>query len=224
MDDELLDRDQLAVMLNMSRKFIVKHTTSRRIPGMAKIGRMWRYRKSDILKALNKGQLLFSQPDLNPYRKEKGMNTFRKQIEALLSVKDGGKEDVALNADEIASQLSAGKKKTISALHNMKKAGVIKAIGKKPYHYVLNTDTIPIPVPANKAVKKEEETVEEYIIVYLEEKAAHPEIYSVGRQDLVERFMAMQKDKNIKEIAAYKKLKCDVVLYPMLRYKSASLK
>lgn len=55
---EYLTAKELAEMLNMSLKFIIKHTQSGRIPGKTKIGRLWRYRKSDIEKRLLSGQLL----------------------------------------------------------------------------------------------------------------------------------------------------------------------
>ncbi|MFC1584630.1 helix-turn-helix transcriptional regulator [Fibrobacterota bacterium] len=57
-NQEYLNAHELAHKLNMSLKWVVKHTQTRRIPGQIKVGRLWRYRKQDIEKALLKGQFL----------------------------------------------------------------------------------------------------------------------------------------------------------------------
>lgn len=50
--------DDLAFKLNIARKTVTKHTQARRFPGQVKIGGVWRYRVTDIDKALLRGQLL----------------------------------------------------------------------------------------------------------------------------------------------------------------------
>jgi excisionase family DNA binding protein len=52
---------ELANYLNCSEKFIRKHIESRRLPGMVKIGRVYRFRKSDVEKKLLSGQLLLEK-------------------------------------------------------------------------------------------------------------------------------------------------------------------
>lgn len=49
---------ELAKKLNVSRKFIVKHTMRRAIPGQIKIGRIWRYRKTTVQEALDSSSFL----------------------------------------------------------------------------------------------------------------------------------------------------------------------
>lgn len=49
---------ELADHLNMSIKFIINNRQKNRIPGAIKCGRYWRYRKSDIFRALNSGTFL----------------------------------------------------------------------------------------------------------------------------------------------------------------------
>lgn len=58
MEQEFLTVKELAAYLNCSEKFIRKHIESRRLPGMVKIGRIYRFRKSDVQKRLLSGQLL----------------------------------------------------------------------------------------------------------------------------------------------------------------------
>jgi excisionase family DNA binding protein len=61
MEQEFLSVKQLANYLNCSEKFIRKHVASRRLPGMVKIGRVYRFRKSDVEKKLLSGQLLLEK-------------------------------------------------------------------------------------------------------------------------------------------------------------------
>lgn len=56
MDIKLLDKKELSEMLNVSERFIEKHTQSRRIRGQIKVGRLWRYSKMEIEKALLNGK------------------------------------------------------------------------------------------------------------------------------------------------------------------------
>ena len=55
---EFLTARELATKLGMSTKFIEKQTARRRIPGATKIGRVWRYRVSDVERRLLTGNLL----------------------------------------------------------------------------------------------------------------------------------------------------------------------
>ncbi|HEX2956568.1 MAG TPA: helix-turn-helix domain-containing protein [Chitinispirillaceae bacterium] len=57
-DSDYITAQQLADYVNCSIKFIRKHIESGRLPGMVKIGRVYRFRKSDIEKRLLSGQLL----------------------------------------------------------------------------------------------------------------------------------------------------------------------
>lgn len=58
MEQEFFSVSELADYLNCSEKFIRKHIESKRLPGMVKIGRVYRFRKSDVEKRLLLGQLL----------------------------------------------------------------------------------------------------------------------------------------------------------------------
>ena len=49
---------ELALKLSIARKTVTKHTQARRIPGQIKIGGVWRYRITDVDKALLRGSLL----------------------------------------------------------------------------------------------------------------------------------------------------------------------
>ena len=55
---EYLSSHELAEYLHVSLKFIEKHLSTHRIPGAVKIGRLWRFRRSDIEKHLTRGTLL----------------------------------------------------------------------------------------------------------------------------------------------------------------------
>ena len=50
--------EELALKINMSIKFIQTNTQLRKIPGQTKIGRLWRYRRSEVEKRLLNGQFL----------------------------------------------------------------------------------------------------------------------------------------------------------------------
>jgi excisionase family DNA binding protein len=56
--NELLTADELAKMLKVSRRFIEVNTGKGLIPGQVKVGRLWRYRKAIIQRALIGGQFL----------------------------------------------------------------------------------------------------------------------------------------------------------------------
>ena len=60
---EYFTPDELAAYLNVSRKFIEKHIATRRIPGAVKIGRVWRFRRSDLEKRLLSGSLLIDKAE-----------------------------------------------------------------------------------------------------------------------------------------------------------------
>ncbi|NLL15367.1 MAG: helix-turn-helix domain-containing protein [Fibrobacter sp.] len=61
MEQEFLSVKQLADYLNCSEKFIRKYVERRRLPGMVKIGRVYRFRKSEVEKKLLSGQLLLEK-------------------------------------------------------------------------------------------------------------------------------------------------------------------
>jgi excisionase family DNA binding protein len=49
---ELLTPAQLAVKLSVSKKTITKWVQLRRIPGMRRVGRLWRFYRPDVEKAM----------------------------------------------------------------------------------------------------------------------------------------------------------------------------
>lgn len=53
--NDVLTPDELAALLHVSRKFIEEHTQLGQIPGQFKVGRVWRYSKSSVQKALLRG-------------------------------------------------------------------------------------------------------------------------------------------------------------------------
>lgn len=55
---EFMTPRELADLISMSLAFVEKYTALRRIPGMVKMGRFWRYRKADVEKQLLTGQIL----------------------------------------------------------------------------------------------------------------------------------------------------------------------
>ena len=55
-DSDFFSPPELARKLNMSLKWVVKHTQARRIAGQVKIGRLWRYNKIEVEKRLISGQ------------------------------------------------------------------------------------------------------------------------------------------------------------------------
>ena len=62
-DSIFLTPRQMANILNMSLKWVVKQTQERRMPGQTKIGRLWRYHISEVEDRLNAGgQFLLDKP------------------------------------------------------------------------------------------------------------------------------------------------------------------
>ena len=55
---EYLSTTELASYIGRSRKFVEKYITCRRIPGMVRIGGRWSFKRSDIDRALNRGEFL----------------------------------------------------------------------------------------------------------------------------------------------------------------------
>lgn len=50
--------DELASLVRVGRRWIDKWIPKRRLPGMTKVGRYWRFRKSEVEKQLLSGSLL----------------------------------------------------------------------------------------------------------------------------------------------------------------------
>jgi len=50
--------DELAALVRVQRRWIEKQIPKRRLPGMTKVGRYWRFRKSEVEKQLLSGALL----------------------------------------------------------------------------------------------------------------------------------------------------------------------
>lgn len=57
----LLTPRQLAQRLNISLKWVEKHTQERRIPGQVKVGRVWRYEWVEIEKRIVAGKILLEK-------------------------------------------------------------------------------------------------------------------------------------------------------------------
>lgn len=60
-EQELLTVPEVAKMCSMSEKFIYKHIASKRMPGMVKCGRYWRFRASEVRKRFISGNLLLDK-------------------------------------------------------------------------------------------------------------------------------------------------------------------
>jgi excisionase family DNA binding protein len=56
--EEYLSTDQLRLYCNVSRKFVEDHCADRRLPGMVKVGRLWRFNRREVDKRLQSGELL----------------------------------------------------------------------------------------------------------------------------------------------------------------------
>ena len=67
-ESEYLDTPQLATMLNVSVKAIIKWREECRIPGAIKFGRVWRFNKREIQKRLLSGNFLLDNTDSLPNR------------------------------------------------------------------------------------------------------------------------------------------------------------
>jgi predicted DNA-binding transcriptional regulator AlpA len=63
---EFLSAKELASKLGMSLEWIQKSTADRRIEGSHKFGRVWRYRLSDVERALLREQFLLPKPKKKP--------------------------------------------------------------------------------------------------------------------------------------------------------------
>lgn len=63
--EPFLSPEQLANKLNMSIKWVEKHTQEHRIPGQVKVGRVWRYNWIEVQKRMISGQVL-----LDPIRRK----------------------------------------------------------------------------------------------------------------------------------------------------------
>ena len=55
---DFLTPRELADKIKMSVKWVVTQTQARRVPGQIKIGRLWRYRLTEVEKRLLAGQFL----------------------------------------------------------------------------------------------------------------------------------------------------------------------
>ena len=52
---DVLTAAELAAVLRVSRKFIEEHTAAGHVPGQMKLGRIWRYRRIDVMRAIARG-------------------------------------------------------------------------------------------------------------------------------------------------------------------------
>ncbi len=60
-ESEFIDTQQLATMLNVSVKAIIKWREQKRIPGATKCGRLWRFSRIEVQKKLLSGNLLMDK-------------------------------------------------------------------------------------------------------------------------------------------------------------------
>lgn len=60
-EPEFLSTDELAKLLNISIKTVRKYIETRQLPGMVKIGRLYRFRKYDVEKRLLSGSFLLER-------------------------------------------------------------------------------------------------------------------------------------------------------------------
>jgi excisionase family DNA binding protein len=67
-DNEFYTPAELASLVRVGERWIEKQIPKRRIPGMTKVGRYWRFRRSEVDKQLLTGSLLL------PTRKAKSRN------------------------------------------------------------------------------------------------------------------------------------------------------
>jgi len=65
-ESDYLSPKELAIKLNVPLRTIETWTQARRVPGQVKLGRLWRYRKSEVEKAQFRGQLLLEKPKKQP--------------------------------------------------------------------------------------------------------------------------------------------------------------
>lgn len=61
LESEFVNTVQLATMLNVSEKSIIKWREQRRIPGAIKCGRVWRFNRMEIQRRLISGNLLLDK-------------------------------------------------------------------------------------------------------------------------------------------------------------------
>jgi excisionase family DNA binding protein len=57
-DAKYITSRQLRELLNVSEAFIQKYMAARRLPGMVKIGKLWRFNLEEVKKHLATGDLL----------------------------------------------------------------------------------------------------------------------------------------------------------------------
>ena len=56
--DEVFTPEELAGFLKVDLRWVEKQTQARRLPGMFKAGRYWRYRRAEVEKQLLSGQVV----------------------------------------------------------------------------------------------------------------------------------------------------------------------
>lgn len=61
MQNEFLTPAELAIMLNVSIKFVNKHIATKRLPGAVRVGRLWRFKRNEVEKRLIAGELLLPE-------------------------------------------------------------------------------------------------------------------------------------------------------------------
>jgi excisionase family DNA binding protein len=65
-DAKFINSRQLQELLNVSEAFIQKYMAARRLPGMVKIGKLWRFNLEEVEKQLATGDLLLPKENHKP--------------------------------------------------------------------------------------------------------------------------------------------------------------
>ena len=81
--------EELALKINMSVKFIQTNTQLRKIPGQTKIGRLWRYRRSEVEKRLLLGSEQFLLPNVRCVNAEHRLSSSTKSKGSMAESKGG---------------------------------------------------------------------------------------------------------------------------------------
>ena len=126
-----------------------------------------------------------------------------------------------LNAEEIAERLGFSLNNTRVKLNCLKKKGLIKTVGKRPWRYKLN-------VPEEESTQKEQESPDttnsplnrNYLMIFTNKGMGKVVVKGFNDPgEFASAFAAQQTDPNLVSIIGYKKLKCKTTLLPILTKK-----
>ncbi len=205
---------------NLKRKGSILHT-----------GQMpWHYTINDQEPNPEKGLKLVSEGSTNITDNISGTNN--KKVVILITE---NKDAPPLDARDIAEKLGKTLNTVRTTLSTLKKIGIIKIVGNKPWHYIINDEPVSKKEPLKKTVKKEvvqpeEQPVkpgvrkpgyiqradsptmddfEEYLMVYTTQESKIPLLKSFkSSKKFSEEFETQQQRPNLTKIAGYRKLAC----------------